>query len=211
MTTKQTLEDLADELRTIAALGLNFADNEFDEERYRAVISASARLAALARGSDAKTLLGEYRQDGFALSAMPSVEAIVLNEGKILLVRRKDDGLWCMPGGITDPGETVAESALRELEEETGIKGEVKQFLGVFDSRLWRSEKRVHFYHFLFLIDAGDQAPRPSEEVFDAAYFAEDNLPSLSPGHHLRVPFVFEQLRGEAPVPYFDRPSEKGS
>jgi hypothetical protein len=47
--------------------------------------------------------------------------------------------------------------------------------------------------------------------VFDAAYFAEDNLPSLSPGHHLRVPFVFEQLRGEAPVPYFDRPSEKGS
>jgi ADP-ribose pyrophosphatase YjhB (NUDIX family) len=207
MTTDHELEELAKELQTIAAFGLNFANNEFDEERFQAVLSVSARLAALVQGQDAEALLEEYRQDGFALSAMPSVEVVLLNENEILLVHRKDDGLWCLPGGITDPGETLAESALRELKEETGIKGEVKQLLGIYDSRLWHSEKRIHFYHFLFLVEAQDSTPRPSDEVFDAAYFAEDNLPPMSPGHHLRAPFVFKQLRGEAPLPYFDRPS----
>ena len=208
MTTKQELTALAKELRAIAAFGLNFAGNEFDEDRFKAVLSVSARLQALARGGNAQEPMEEFSVNGFALSAMPSVEAVVLNEGKILLVHRKDDGLWCLPGGITDPGETLAESVLRELQEETGIVGEVKQLLGIYDSRLWRSEKRIHFYHFLFRIETNGLTPRPSDEVFDAAYFAEDNLPPMSPGHHLRAPFVFKQLRGEEPLPYFDKPPQ---
>ncbi len=207
MNNNDELAALAEELRAIAAFGLNFADNPFDEERYQAVLSVSARLQAAATGSRAERLLHEYREHAFSLSAMPSVEVVVLHEQRILLVHRKDDGLWCLPGGITDPGETLAESALRELEEETGICGEVRRFLGVYDSRLWQSAKRIHFYHFLFLVEAENLQPIPSDEVFDAAYFAEDNLPPMSPGHHLRAPFVFKQLRGEAPLPYFDIPS----
>ena len=206
MTKNQEIVELAKELRTIAAFGLNFAGNEFDEERFQAVMSVSARMEALARGGDAHELAEAFNVNGFALSAMPSVEAVVLNGDNILLVHRKDDGLWCLPGGITDPGETLAESVLRELKEETGIIGKVRQLLGIYDSRLWHSEKRIHFFHFLVLIDAKDLTPRPSDEVFDAAYFAEDNLPPMSPGHHLRAPFVFKQLRGEEPIPYFDQP-----
>lgn len=209
MTTNKEFVELANELRTIAAFGLNFASNEFDEERFQAVLSVSARMEALARGKDEGELMEAFNINGFALSAMPSVEAVVLNEGNILLVHRKDDGLWCLPGGITDPGETLAESVLRELQEETGIVGRVRQLLGIYDSRLWHSKKRIHFYHFLFLIEAEDLTPRPSDEVFDAVYFAEDNLPSMSPGHHLRAPFVFKQLRGEEPLPYFDRPASE--
>ncbi len=207
MIEKQEVAELAKELRAIAAFGLNFAANPFDEERYQAVLSVSARLEALALGKESASLLHEYDQDGFALSAMPSVEAVVFNNDEILLVHRKDDGLWCLPGGITDPGETLAESVLRELQEETGIRGTVQQLLGIFDSRLWHSDKKIHFYHFLFLIEAADLTLKPSDEVSDAACFAEDRLPPLSSGHHLRVPFVFEQLRGEAPLPYFDDPS----
>lgn len=199
---------LADELRAIAAYGLNFAANPYDEERYQAVLSISARLQALSQGVDAEALLRDYRENAFAFSAMPSAEAVLFNEGKILLIQRQDDRLWALPGGITDPGETLAESALRELQEETGIDGEAQKLLGIFDSRLWQSEKRIHFYHVLFLINAEDLTPEPSPEVLDAAYFAETNLPPLSPGHHSRVPFVFKQLRGEAPLPYFDNPSD---
>jgi len=208
MTRDQELSELAKELRTIAAYGLNFAHNQFDEERFQAVLSVSARLEALALGENVQELLERFDVNGFALSAMPSVEAVVLNENKILLVRRKDDGLWCLPGGITDPGETLAESVIRELQEETGIVGRVRQLLGIYDSRLWQSEKRIHFYHFLFLVEAADLTPRPGDDAFDAGYFAEDNLPPMSPGHHLRAPFVFKQLRGEEPLPYFDKPSD---
>jgi ADP-ribose pyrophosphatase YjhB (NUDIX family) len=207
MNINDELKEMARELQTIAAFGLNFANNEYDEVRFRAVLSASARLASLAQGEDVQTLLEKYHEDGFALCAMPGAEAVVFDEHKILLVHRKDDGLWALPGGITDPGETLAESALRELQEEAGVVGEIQRLLGIFDSRLWHSDKRIHFYHVLFLIEAQSVTQQPNDEVFGAAYFAEDNLPPLSPGHYRRVPFVFKQLRGEAPIPYFDLPS----
>jgi len=76
--------------------------------------------------------------------------------------------------------------------------------LGVFDSRLWCSQTKVQLYHVIFLVDPDSYSPAPGPEALDVAFFGEGNLPPLSPGHHLRVPFIFKQLRGEAPVPYFD-------
>lgn len=199
---------IADDLRGIAAFGLNFARaGSHDEERWQLVLAASARLAALAGDErTAEELLARYRANHFDIGPLASGEAVVMRDGKLLLVRRTDDGLWALPGGITDPGETLAQSARRELLEETGLTGRVARLLGVFDSRLWHSEKKIHFYHAVFLIEADDPEPRPSSEVSAAAYFGEDELPSLSPGHHLRAPFVFQQLRGDAPIPYFDPP-----
>ncbi len=205
---KQEALRIADDLRGIAAFGLNFARaGSHDEERWQLVLAASARLAALAGDErTADELLARYRANHFDIGPLASGEAVVMRDGKLLLVRRTDDGLWALPGGITDPGETLAQSARRELLEETGLTGRVARLLGVFDSRLWHSEKKIHFYHAVFLIEADDPEPRPSPEVSAAAYFGEDELPPLSPGHHLRAPFVFQQLRGDAPIPYFDPP-----
>jgi len=200
---------IADELRALAAFGLNFArPGSHDADRWGRVLAAAAQLAALAGDGAADELVARYRANHFDIGPLASGEAVVFHEGKLLLIRRTDDGLWALPGGITDPGETLAQSARRELREEAGIDGRVAQLLGVFDSRLWHSEKKIHFYHAVFLIEADDYRPAPSSEVSAAAYFDETELPPLSPGHHLRAPFVFRQMRGEAPVPYFDRPEE---
>lgn len=201
------LRAIADELRAVAAFGLNFArPGSHDEERWGRVLTACARLAALAGDGPAEDLLAHYHANHFDVGPMASGEAAVFHDGKLLLVRRTDDGLWALPGGITDPGETLAETARRELWEETGVAGRVAQLLGVFDSRLWHSEKRIHFYHAVFRVEVDDPRPRLTAEASAAAYFGEDELPPLSPGHHLRAPFVFRQLRGEAPLPYFDPP-----
>jgi 8-oxo-dGTP pyrophosphatase MutT (NUDIX family) len=208
MEDKRELQQIADELRSIAAFGLNFSQNPNDDARYQAVLSASARLSALISGESSSEILRQFQDNAFQLSALPSAEAVVVQNSQLLLIQRNDDSLWALPGGITDPGETLAESAQRELWEEAGIYGRVRQLLGIFDSRLWHSEKRIHFYHAVFLIEAAHKKPDPGPEVLGARYFAEDELPSLSPGHHLRVPFIFKQLRGEMPIPFFDPVTE---
>jgi ADP-ribose pyrophosphatase YjhB (NUDIX family) len=203
------IDAIAEELRALAAFGLNFArPGSNDEERWERVLALSARLAVMAGGDSgtAEDLLARYHANYFDFGPAASGEAAVFHDGRLLLVRRTDDGLWALPGGITDPGETLAETARRELREETGLDGRVTQLLGIFDSRLWHSAKRIHFYHAVFLVEAADPEPRPSPEVSATAYFGEHELPPLSPGHHLRAPFVFRQLRGEAPIPYFDPP-----
>lgn len=57
-----------------------------------------------------------------ANTIIPAASAIVTNhEGKILLHRRSDNDLWALPGGSMDIGESISETAVREVKEETGL------------------------------------------------------------------------------------------
>jgi ADP-ribose pyrophosphatase YjhB (NUDIX family) len=58
-----------------------------------------------------------------ANSLVPSVNVVVVNEaGEILLIRRTDNDNWAIPGGAIDLGESVAQAAVRETREESGIE-----------------------------------------------------------------------------------------
>ncbi len=54
------------------------------------------------------------------------------NRQKVLLTRRADNGLWCLPGGAVDPGESVEEACTREVFEETGLRSRVTRLVGVY-------------------------------------------------------------------------------
>ncbi len=56
-------------------------------------------------------------------------------DGKIILIKRKNDpykDYWALPGGMVEEDETVEEAAVREAEEETGVKIELKRLVGVY-------------------------------------------------------------------------------
>ncbi|MGD1936888.1 MAG: NUDIX hydrolase [Cyanophyceae cyanobacterium] len=58
-----------------------------------------------------------------------------LDDNSIILVRRKDDGLWSIPGGLVDWGETVESAVVREVQEETGLTvTSVDRLVGVYSS-----------------------------------------------------------------------------
>ena len=68
-----------------------------------------------------------------ANSLVPSVNVMVVNdEGSILLIRRTDNGNWAVPGGAIDLGESVAQAAIRETLEESGIECEVTGIVGIY-------------------------------------------------------------------------------
>lgn len=68
-----------------------------------------------------------------ANSVVPSVTAIVCDgSGRLLLIHKTDNDLWALPGGGHDTGESVAETVIREVVEETGITVEVDSVVGLY-------------------------------------------------------------------------------
>jgi len=68
-----------------------------------------------------------------ANSVVPSVVAIVQDEdGRVLLIHKTDNDLWALPGGGHELGESIAETVVREVEEETGYIVEVERITGTY-------------------------------------------------------------------------------
>jgi ADP-ribose pyrophosphatase YjhB (NUDIX family) len=68
-----------------------------------------------------------------ANSLVPSVNVVVVNDaGEILMIRRSDNDNWAVPGGAIDLGESVAQAAVRETREESGIDCEITGVVGIY-------------------------------------------------------------------------------
>ncbi|MCW7989109.1 NUDIX hydrolase [Streptomyces platensis subsp. clarensis] len=68
-----------------------------------------------------------------ANSVVPSVTAVVRDDrGDILLIHKTDNDLWALPGGGHDVGESVAQTVIREVKEETGISVAVEDVIGLY-------------------------------------------------------------------------------
>ena len=80
------------------------------------------------------------------------VGAIVIHEGRVLLVRRGRApalGLWSVPGGLVELGETTVEAARREVEEETGLDVRIAGLVGVVDRVTRDADGRVRYHWVL--------------------------------------------------------------
>jgi 8-oxo-dGTP pyrophosphatase MutT (NUDIX family) len=68
-----------------------------------------------------------------ANSLVPGASAIVVdNDGRFLLQRRRDNRRWALPGGVMDIGETIAQCAEREVQEETGLTVKAYHLVGIY-------------------------------------------------------------------------------
>jgi 8-oxo-dGTP diphosphatase len=83
------------------------------------------------------------------------VLAVVVRDGRALVVRRANPplaGRWGFPGGVLELGETVAEGAMRELREETGVVAEPAETLTVLDSIQREAGGRVRYHYALVAV-----------------------------------------------------------
>lgn len=198
------LYTIADELQAIATLGLEYARNDYERERYQKVLAASQKIVVIADGQPVINAANQYHDISGHLCPLLGADAAVFKNGQILLIQRRDNSLWGTPGGMVDVGETLAEAALRELKEETGLNGKVVRLLGIFDSRIWKSQLKSQLYHVIFEVKVTRGKPVTSNETTDCRFFSAENLPSLSNGHRLMVPCLFKLKNGEVKPPYFD-------
>lgn len=129
--------------------------------------------------------------------------ATIFNESreKVLLTKRTDNGLWCLPGGGVDPGESVEETVIREVREETGLTVRVLRLIGVYSDPNWlvvyneRDAAQIVALNFEVVITVGE--PGLSNETSDWGYYSLEEIDKLDMllNHTTRIRDAFTTQR----------------
>lgn len=113
------------------------------------------------------------------------VNIAVIQENKILLTQREDFEIWILPSGGVEEGESIAQAAIREAKEETGLDVELTRLVGIY-SRLGN-----YFSSHIVLFAArpiGGKTKCQKGETIAVEWFPFDKIPSpLSIGHKKRI------------------------
>ncbi|MDI9645338.1 MAG: NUDIX hydrolase [Archaeoglobales archaeon] len=126
-----------------------------------------------------------------------TVDAIIPYEGKIVLIRRLNDpykGYYALPGGIVEYGERVEDAVLREVEEETGLKGEIYKLVGVYSDP--KRDPRGHFVSICFVVLPRGGELKAGSDAKEVALFNLDSLPKLAFDHEKMLKDAEVILRG---------------
>jgi 8-oxo-dGTP diphosphatase len=122
-------------------------------------------------------------------SPIPAVIAVVVHEGRALLVRRAnppDAGLWGFPGGKIEFGETVKDAAIRELREETGVHAAAQDVLTALDVLVRDAGGDIRQHYILIAVQCrwiGGE-PIAGDDALEARWFPvadlKPNTPAMS-------------------------------
>jgi mutator protein MutT len=112
------------------------------------------------------------------------VGAVVLHQGRVLLVRRgaqPSAGKWSLPGGLVDVGETTVDAIRREVEEECGIKIRVLDVAGVVDRIVRDADGRVRYHYVLvdYLAGAESDAVAAGSDAADCRWVEVERVGEL--------------------------------
>lgn len=133
-----------------------------------------------------------------------AVNVAVIHEGKILLTQREDFETWILPSGGVEEGESIAQAALRETKEETGLDVELTRLVGVY-SRL----SNMSPGHILLFVakPVGGEIKCQEGETIAVEWFDFDRIPSpLSAGHKRRIKDAISGETGMVVLQEFEVP-----
>jgi len=123
---------------------------------------------------------------------------------KVFLTQRADNGLWCLPGGKMESGETLEECCQREVWEETGLHVRITRLVGIYSNRdqlvVYRDGNQAQIVVVSFEAEITGGEPGLSNETTAFGYFALDEIESL-PMHGRHAERVVDALKNQiAPI-----------
>jgi ADP-ribose pyrophosphatase YjhB (NUDIX family) len=210
----------SDTLAAIARTGMGFTESLYERERYEEVLHVAADIKAaaneLAEGIETARETDHFVQEWMSnigegvpgyVTPKVAIGAIVGNDdGEMLLVQRRESGVWLYPTGWADVGYSPSEVAVKEVSEETGIECEPVRLLSVIDGQRM-GFSRFGMYMLLFHCRAtGGALSGHPLETSDVGWFAEGRLPEVTAGVSWWGSMAFAAIRGEEMECSFDVP-----
>ena len=169
---------LLDELQTIARTGLNFASNPYERERYERILELVSRYYGQALDLPPSEVRRRFVAElGYITPKVGAEAAVFDREGRILLVRRSDDGQWCLPCGWVEPNESPEDAAVREAREETGLEVKSGDLVGVFTRKPGMGYGPHTAVAIIYLCEVLGGTLRGSHEAPEVRYWWIEEVP----------------------------------
>ncbi|MFP4655076.1 MAG: NUDIX domain-containing protein [Methanohalobium sp.] len=125
-----------------------------------------------------------------------TVDAVTILNGKVVLIRRKNppyQGMFALPGGFVEIGETTENAVLRELNEETGLSAEIVKLLGVYSDP--NRDPRGHTISVCYLL-IGHGIPTADTDAKEIGIFDITDIPELAFDHNKIINQSREDIYG---------------
>ncbi len=127
------------------------------------------------------------------------VGTVLIRDGKILMIQRAaepDKGLWSIPGGLIENGETAEEAAIREVYEETGIKVDKVEFVDAVTKVIWDEENNVlyHFAIFDYKTTSFKGEAQAQDDALNAKWVKFEDVPKYPMPYTLKELFRFMNI-----------------
>jgi 8-oxo-dGTP diphosphatase len=125
------------------------------------------------------------------LAGRTATAVIPFPSGKILLIKRRTvpfKGYWALPGGRVDAGETVEQTIVREVKEETGLDVAITCKIGEYHEQGVQDEVEYDYYPACFLVKVvGGEIKKQESEIEDAKLFSLNEVPAALAFEHAQM------------------------
>jgi ADP-ribose pyrophosphatase YjhB (NUDIX family) len=171
----------AKKLQALAQAGLEYSNDKYDLERFEEIRNISVDIMNNYSDIEKEKIEDLFAGEKGYQTPKVDVRAAVFKNNKILLVREKIDGLWTLPGGWADVDLSLRENLIKEAEEEAGVEIKPKKVIAILDRKRHNTPPNPYGIYKIFVECSFISMDfKENLETYEAAFFLEDNLPSLS-------------------------------
>jgi ADP-ribose pyrophosphatase YjhB (NUDIX family) len=168
-------------IQAIAQTGLTYGEGPYDLERYQELRQVAIEIMAAHTSQSHEELTRIFDMEQGYPTPKVGVQGVVFDtQGQLLFVREAAQGLWSLPGGWADVGESPSEVAAREVLEESGYVVKPVKLLAVLHKAKHHPPALWDVYKLFFQCELIGGEAKCSLETDGVAFFPQHSLPPLS-------------------------------
>jgi ADP-ribose pyrophosphatase YjhB (NUDIX family) len=169
----ESILNWAKQLQAIAQAGKTYSKDKFDLERFDQIANISHQMFSRLSDSPIENIQQLFIPETGYPTPKVGLRAGIIEKGKILLVRERDDDCWTLPGGWADVCETPSQGVVREVFEESGFVVDNPRLIAIKDRSVhpYKPVYPHHIYKLFFLCSLVSGEPKENIEISEIGFF----------------------------------------